>query len=385
MSEIENNTTEPQEVPSSVSCADTFDYDSVTEPHWLFERNIVLNSLLLLTLVSHDGADLSSSLCRLKRVYDGVELTVNSGDIAIRAVVPLLNPDNILEAEYLINFRTFSTLVKNAGVKFIIKENSGTPVMIFLGGDAELETFTLENADVVYGPVAFSEQDGFSSYSSADFLAVLQRCSLSMALAQTPESRKVRIESDGKVYSNFTSSVFMTVGSPVTNISLRAIDVQVLMRLMLDGSDFQFKEVQDGYLFVSQASKVLLRKWRTDESIGVSSYLLPSTSAKFPISPSYTVKIVGMMREILGSMGILRWASNNGKLIITAKTRQGKILSFPITTLPPDASFNILCPVEVLWAMLSLYRNDGVMDVLFEGNRMQFVSDKITVLFGSNI
>ena len=210
MSEINVPESFSEEEINDIQCVDTFDYDSVTENHWLFERASVLNSLLLLGLVIHDGADLTSTLCRVKRVATGVELTVNSGDIAVRTTIPILNPEHILDKCFLVNFSVFATLIKNAGPKFLIKESEGAPVMSLQGGTAELETFNIENEPEVYDLAVFNDTEGFSSFPSSDFYGLLQRCSASMALAQTPESRKVRIEQDGTAYSNFIASVFMT-------------------------------------------------------------------------------------------------------------------------------------------------------------------------------
>ena len=376
--------TEEEVAGVNIIASDGFKYDALEIPHWLFERAILLNSMQLLAIAVKEGSDQVSSLVELKPIAGtpAVELTANTGDILVRSVVPILNEAHILEGCYHVDFKVLFGLVKNGGNKLVLKAVNDAPVVMTLGGEAELDQFTV--ADEVFNQPVLDTQGGFSgSYESVDFLNVLSRVSASMALAQTVESKKVKIDAEGTAYCNFISSLFRAVGSPVKGISLRAIDVQILQKLLTPNPTFLFKELEEGYLFKTERECVVLRKWKAENAEGIQDYFIQAENW-FNLDPNYTSKIVGLMKDRLGSMGVMRMKTEDTKLIFTAKTRNSKQLQFPVTNiLPPGIEFNILCPVQVVSAMLSLFKDEAVMKVSVKENKVQFSTDKIEVVFGS--
>ena len=375
--------TEEEVTDTNTVVSDGFNYDSLEIPHWLFERAILLNSMQLLAIAVKEGSDQVSSLVELKPIAGtpAVELTANTGDILVRSVVPILNEEHILDGVYHVDFKTLFGLVKNGGNKLVIKAVEGAPVVLTLGGECELDQFAV--ADEVFTQPVLDTSEGLETYESVDFLNVLSRVSASMALAQTVESKKVKIDLDGVAYCNFISSLFRAVGSPVKGISLRAIDVQMLQKLLTPNPTFLFKELEEGYLFKGERESVVLRKWKAENAEGVQDYFIHADNW-FNLVPTYTARIVGLMKDRLGSMGVMRMKTEDRKLIFTAKTRNSKQLQFPVSnTLPDGVDFNILCPVQVVSAMLSLFKDEAVMKVSVKENKVQFSTDKIEVVFGS--
>lgn len=372
-----------EEINSGDTMLAEFNYDDVAENHWLLERASMLNSLQLLGIAVREGSDQVSSLVQLRKVADGIELTSNTGDILVRSVVPYLNNERVMDNIYVVDFKALMEAVKCAGSKFVLKEHDDTLIVCELGGEIEMEQF--KASEEVFEQPVLDNLDNVQAYQSADFLAILNRIAASMSLAQTAESKKVRINEEGTAYCNFVASLFRAGGSPVKNITLRAIDVQMLQKLLLEGSDFAFKELEEGYMFVTQISKVVLRKWKAENAEGIQEYFINDNSW-FNLPTAYTTKIISLIKGMLGSMGVMRIRTEDKKLVFHAKQRNGKQLYFPIlNVLPGDVSFNVLCPVQVVHAMLTLFKDVDTIKVTVKDNKVQFATDKIQVVFGSSM
>lgn len=360
-------------------------YNDVSEPHVLFDTVVLTEALKPLDVVVKDHQEVVAKTVHLIPVDGGVYLRANTGEHNLQIFVETLNNANALKKEFIIEYVTLKTVVRNSGSRLLIKEKNGSPVVSIYGGEVEFEDYNLDKTLYEHSSFDLDPAD-MEKLEAPLFVAFLERALKSMALATRPEDRKLRLE-DGRAFASFLSSIVSFEGVPLQGISFRADYINVLMKMLSRNVEFFFKETEKHLIFRSGRSVVALPKIDTDDIKSVSDDIdsfAPVVS--FSVSPSQFYHVLSTMKSLIGTTGVVRLETLNSQLRVKSATRTGKALDFPLAPAPAEADLKMSTPVASLITTALMMKKDPVIQIeVSKEDRISFRLDQMRIIFGSII
>ncbi len=363
----------------SLAGVEAYDYDAINFAHWLFERDRLLRGLSILGSAIKNMSELLSKVVRMKQVNGLIEFTINTGDILARVSVPLLNSENILDKEYIVDFKSLFMLVRNSGDKLFIRDKDNFPAVYVLGGEAEIEHYNLDTTSFDWQ--CFTDKDNIKTLSSVEFLKVLSNITLSMSLARRPEDNRVRIE-DGLACSNFMYAFCAQTCVGFEGVSLRALDAVILQKLLADSAGFEFTELPKAYAFRTVNACVVIPKIDTNNLKGLYKAVEKpdDTEGWMHISCHYMYKIVTLIKDMIGGVGNVKVLAEDGRMSVKALTRTGRVLMFPVSAVPKDVTFTITMQVVPLACILAMYKDAASVRIITDSKgTLTFKSESMWV------
>lgn len=356
---------------------------ALAEPHWLFDTQHLFDRVKAMGCLVKDRSELVPRCVHAKPGVGHVMFSVNTGEAFAEARVELSNATHPLGEDFVWDWKTLFSVIRNSGSKVAVRTRNGAPYVSVLGGDVEMESFNLDRS--LFHNAGVSTREGATRVDGPLFHKFVVRAMGSMALATRPEDRRVRVE-DGVGYSNFLASIFVQTGLSVQNLSLRSGDLVFLARMLESAPEFWFRETDREFLFMSPTASAALPKIDTLDLASVKGQVLKKLAAKaqFSVSPQHLYKVVSLVRQMVGNSGVVKLTCGGNKLTLKATTKSGRQLQFPISTAPDGLVHEVGIPISSLSSASLLFRADPSVSVVVDmEDRMVFNGEGMQIIFGS--
>jgi hypothetical protein len=364
---------------------DAESYESISEPHYLFDKEMLAMALRPLVTIIRDRQEVVAKTVRIEPTSGGVFLSVNSGEANTQIFVETLNTTNMLETAFIIEFRTLLVVLHHSGSRILIREQDGSPVVMVRNGEVSIDNYNLDKK--LYEHSSFNiKMEDMARYDVPLFVEFLDRALKTMSLASRPEDRRLRLEK-GRAFASYLAAIVSFDNVQISGISFRSEHLDFLVKFLSMHVEFYFKETEKHIVFRSGRSVVAFPKIDSEDVASVASDIdsfVPMLS--FTVAPEQFFHILMLNKELIGGTGIVRLSTEDGQLRLKASTRTGKPLDFPIAMAPIDAKLSMSTPVASLIAAAHMLRTESVLQTeVSKENRLRFRIDGMQIIFGSII
>jgi hypothetical protein len=364
---------------------DAESYESINEPHYLFDKEKLVMALRPLASIIRDRQEVVGRTIYIEPTMSGVFLSANTGEANTRIFVETLNAVNKLQTVFIIEFRTLLVLLQHSGSRMLIREKDGSPVVMVRNGEVSIDNYNLEKKLYEHSSFEIRYED-MERYDVPLFVEFLERALKTMSLASRPEDRRLRLE-NGRAFASYLAAIVSFDKVQISGISFRSEHLDFLVKFLSMHVEFYFKETEKHIVFRSGRSVVAFPKIDSEDVASVASDIdsfVPILS--FTVAPEQFFHILMLNKELIGGTGIVRLSTEDGQLRLKASTRTGKPLDFPIATAPIDAKLSMSTPVASLIAAAYMLRSETVLKTeVSKENRLRFRIDGMQIIFGSII
>lgn len=367
-------------IDADESLITTEDYTDIREPHYLFDTAVLAKALFPLASIIKDGQELVPKTMLMESEPGIVKFKVNTGEFIGEIKVPVLNKQNQIENQYVLEFKTLNTVVRNSGSRMVIVEKDKQITVRVLGGEVEFEQYSIDRS--TYNKIPPEIETKGVVVPGDLFQIFVSRAMRVMPLATRSEDRRVRVEADLAFASYLTSLVsFPGLGSEV---AFRASDLTFLSRILEGVATVRFYADKEWNYFLAPSFKIGLPPTNTDDIQTARKYFeaLEKVS-NFTLTPAQFGRVLNMIRNIVGASSVIRLRITDGKLYVAATTSTGKKLEFPVATAQEGDQLDVTINSSTLVSIATLMKKDTTTSVaISKDGKLLFESDAIRILLG---
>lgn len=359
------------------------DIKDIKEKHWCFDTLTLFKKLAPISLIMKDKNEIAGKLL-MKYENGSVLFKINNGESKASIRVAIENTSNVLDKEFIVDWKVLFSVLKNSGKKVLIIEKEEGITVSVLSGEIPFDVYKMDTSN--FDNSSFTDDiKEYKTLPSVQFQSFLKRSDSSMALAVRPEDRIVRLEK-GVACSNFLSSVFIQRNLPDVSVSLRSSDVKFLFKYLEDTTEFFFKETKDEYIFKTSSSFVSIPRSNTDETLGgivdtIGSY---QKDYSFSVSPSIIQKVLFLLRDMISNSVVVKFYGKDKTFYLEASTKSGKQVKFPILSADnvPDSTISI--PLASVNTAVGMFKSENTISIHVDNKgKMIFENNQVEIIFGS--
>ena len=307
---------------------------------------------------------------------------VNTGEFKVKARARLENNTNVLKGRFVVEFKQLYTVINNAGSKFLLRQKDEILLAGVLSGEVEFECYTIDTEPYLsaFSKPLDSVGEPVNVQEFNDFLNTAKRL---MALSSRPEDRRVRV-SEESGYFNFLTCVARAKNVPFKDLSLRAIDVEFLRRVVSLATECSYVTSEDEYRFFTPNFQVVSPRIDTDDMDSLPAMMKSfQMQNNFPVSPNQLTRILQMMKGLVGTTGILTVRIKDGLAKVIGKTSTGRKIEIPIANVDPSFDTQLVSPIAAVWTAAAVLKASPVVTFRFEGReRFCLDGESIEIVFG---
>ena len=360
-----------------LSGLDTFDYSSVTEPHWLFDRSTLLKSILFMNTAVKNANNFLLKVVKIKYNDGFVEFTVNTGEIQTFVKVPVINNDNHLSKEYFVSFNSFYLLVRNAGENILFRDRDNCLCVNVLDGEVEVESYNIDNDIFNFN---FTVIDESEPLLCNELTRILKRAIASMALAQQPEQNRICFD-DGRAYSNYMYAFTVQSYESKNPFALRTQDAIILSQMLSDTAAFTWGKkdgAKKGFIFKTVNAMLVIPEIDLKGLQGLYKHVesFNEELAWFNVPALSFYRVVTLVKELLDGAGNVNLLAKDGMLTLSAVCRSGRLSKFNLAKIPESLNFNTSFQVVALVKVLNLFRDSAHVQIAVKDMTMMTVKSE---------
>lgn len=361
--------------------AEVDDYKDVKGPRWLFDTAVLYERLRPLAEAIQKKDEPSETSVFVRYVDGKVELRFNAETYKGSVRIPILNDTEPIQGKFIISFNVLLSIVRNSGAKFMLWESQGGLRARVLGGEMEFDQFTIEEKHFDLPEVLPA---AMTLIQAPQLVPALIRGAASMALSVRPDDRRARV-TDGTMYTNFYSSVFIQRKFPIPTISFKARDLVILSRLFAKATQIYVSVLDTEWnYFQSPDVRIYVTKTDTQDLQATEGIVAAMKKVQtMSVSSTHLSKVVGLLRAIVGGTGTLQLMGRGGRATVETCSRTGKAFSFEIARYEGDEEFVATLPMTSIGSMTNMYKGMTVLFSVASDKSVAFEGEDSMVYFGS--